>query len=193
VFHEMLNDKVNLVRQNGERADGIKAAVSSKSIVIDDAHLVIEEGDKIERPLANGRVEMYVVLDAGYHNAFHGIPAHYQLKVRKESSLVPDSRGSTVYNLHGAHSRVNIHSHDESLNVAVAGDAQVFQSVREAIEQAQLPTDVTTELLEGLRALQEAVGRPTYLERYQAFITSAANHMTVLAPFIPALSQMLTR
>jgi hypothetical protein len=65
MFHDMLNDRVNLVRRNGDRTDGIRAAVTSKSIIVDDGQIVIEEGDRIERRLANGVIESYLVLDTG--------------------------------------------------------------------------------------------------------------------------------
>jgi len=35
-------------------------------------------------------------------------------------------------------------------------------------------------------------GGPTYLQKYQSFIAAAANHMTLLAPFIPMRSQLLS-
>jgi hypothetical protein len=31
----------------------------------------------------------------------------------------------------------------------------------------------------------------TFLSKYQDFIAAAANHMTILAPFLPALSSLL--
>jgi len=39
--------------------------------------------------------------------------------------------------------------------------------------------------------MEAAKGTSGFTQKYQNFIASAANHMTVLAPFIPALTQML--
>jgi hypothetical protein len=191
VFDDMMNDRVNLVRADGSRVETIPAVVTSKSIVIDDGKLVVNEGDRIERPLPNGVVESYLVLDTGYQNAFHGIPAHYQLRVRKESSLVPDVRSSTVYNLHGANARVNVNSTDQSVNIA-SGDLAVFRTAAEAVENSDVPTAEKTRLLAELKQLSAEVGKPSYLQRYQRFIAAAADHMTLLAPFIPALTHLLS-
>jgi len=45
--------------------------------------------------------------------------------------------------------------------------------------------------LERIDKLEQAQGTPGFLASYQAFMTAAANHMTVLAPFLPALAHLL--
>jgi len=35
--------------------------------------------------------------------------------------------------------------------------------------------------------------KTSFAQSYQAFITSAAAHMTVIAPFLPALGEMLAK
>jgi hypothetical protein len=43
-----------------------------------------------------------------------------------------------------------------------------------------------------LDALEKAKGEKSFLTHYQEFIAVAADHMTLLCPFIPALTQMIT-
>jgi hypothetical protein len=43
------------------------------------------------------------------------------------------------------------------------------------------------EILHRLTELEAAKGTASFTEKYQAFIVSAANHMTLLAPFIVPL------
>jgi hypothetical protein len=42
-----------------------------------------------------------------------------------------------------------------------------------------------------LNELEAAKGSGNFLEKYQGFISAVANHITIVAPFIPALTQML--
>jgi hypothetical protein len=48
-------------------------------------------------------------------------------------------------------------------------------------------------ILDRLQALEDAQSHPWFAQRYTDFIASAANHMTILAPFIPALTEMLRK
>lgn len=82
-----MNDTVKLVKADGVQIENIKARVQPDMILIDDASLPIEEGDKIFRNLSNGLSESYLVLDRGFNERVHNIPAHYQIKVRKESAI----------------------------------------------------------------------------------------------------------
>lgn len=61
--------------------------------------LEIEEGDKILRHLPNGLLESYIVLDRGYREKFHEIPARYQMKVKKESAIDVEKTSSMQFNI----------------------------------------------------------------------------------------------
>ena len=98
---------------------------------------------------------------------------------------------TNVYNLHGAHSRVNLQSTDHSVNVSSITEQQVFSGIREAIAQ-RVPDGVErADILEKLDALEKSVHSQDFLSRYQAFMNAVASHITVIMPFIPALTHML--
>jgi hypothetical protein len=86
-FERMLTDSVSLVKTDGRQYDGIKAFVQPEMIFIADETLPIEEGDKITRQLPNGLIESYLILERGYMSPVRGIDAHYQVKVRKETTI----------------------------------------------------------------------------------------------------------
>jgi len=103
----------------------------------------------------------------------------------------PSVKGGTVYNLQGTHARVNIHSQDSSVNISHHITEHLFADMRQVIQTQIQNDDERTQILSRLNELEAAQGTDTFIQRYQGFIASAANHMTVLAPFIPALAQML--
>ncbi len=105
----------------------------------------------------------------------------------------PQSNVTNVsYHLHGHGSRVNVNSSDHSTNeISISGD-QVFVKLREQIQNG-IPEPDRTEILARLEALQEAQNQPTFLQRYTEFISFASGHMTLIAPFMPALAQLLMK
>lgn len=95
-----MRDKVSLVKQDGAQFDNIQASVQPGKIFIDDASLPIEEGDRIKRKLPSGLTESYLVLDRGYYEGIGGIPAHYQIKVRKETAIRNEHPSATLIRNH---------------------------------------------------------------------------------------------
>ena len=76
-------EKLILHKLSGETITDVTGLVDYRQIMIEDAALVIEEGDFLERTLKNGATEYYCVEDRGFLNGMGGIPAHYQVRVRK--------------------------------------------------------------------------------------------------------------
>ncbi|MCC6348399.1 MAG: hypothetical protein IT347_02275 [Candidatus Eisenbacteria bacterium] len=190
-FRELMTDRVTLVKKDGRRIENIQALISSSTIYMDDASLPIEEDDTFERPLPNGLVEVYVVTDRGFHRGLPGaIADHYQTKVRKEPSLRPPS-APAVFHISGDNARVNINSVDQSANVVNTTPEALFRDLIRAIERGVADASQRTDLVERVKALEAARGTPSFVDQYQAFIASAAAHMTLLSPFIPALTQLL--
>ena len=90
--------------------------------------------------------------------------------------------------VNGANGRVNINSTDNSRNVV--GDNAVFNELNEAI-RAYVASDQQSDLIKLVEDMRENQGTEGFLGAYQKFITSAATHMSVIAPFLPALTSML--
>jgi len=92
------------------------------SIIILDPSLVIEPGDEIRRRIPSGREETFEVVDPVFHEKARHIPAHYQVIARQKGIFLSGQGGH--YNVHvsGPNARVNIHSHDQSQNIATRED-----------------------------------------------------------------------
>lgn len=117
-----------------------------------------------------------------------------------EEILLESAKGShekpqtvNIYNLHGSHSRVNIQSEDRSVNVSSITEQQLFSGIREAVTQGVSEVKDRNLILEKLDALERSVRSDDFLSKYKDFINTVASHMTVIAPFLPALTQMLGR
>lgn len=95
-----------------------------------------------------------------------------------------------VYQVSG-YGRVNVGSTDNSVNVITVSQDEIFAKIRNEIT-TQIPAgESQRNLLERLTALEAAQNSPSFAERYAELISVAANHMTLLAPFLPALTDMM--
>jgi hypothetical protein len=190
-FDDMMSELVTLVKADGRQFTNIRASVQPNKIFIDDSKLPIEEGDKFHRILPNGHTEVYLVLDRGFYKGMHGIPDHYQVSVRKETALSKHQTGPTVYNVTGPNARININSVDLSANVVDISAENLFTELRKAIREGVAETSRRAAVLKAVDGLETSKEKPSFGQRYREFIAAAADHMTLLAPFIPALTQLL--
>ena len=192
IFQSVLTERVTLVKKDGQRFEDLRAAVQSNLIMTDNPQIPIEDGDQFERQLPSGIVEVFMVVDSGFQQGLHGIPPHYQSKVRKNTAASrPAARPQVVYNLIGSNARVNFQSSDSSTNVGSVESAALFDDLREAILKSELDSTVVQQLIQNVDAMQSATGTKTFGECYKEFVAVAADHMTLVAPFLRALTQLL--
>lgn len=111
-------------------------------------------------------------------------------QLRSETEPILEPPTTVNYNVHGPNARVNVNSTDSSTNT-VSIDNSVFNDICKIIN-SQIDDSTEQELLLKLVAeMKESAGSPTFLNKYKQFMASAVNHMTIFAPVIPALTQML--
>jgi hypothetical protein len=192
MFEQFLTSKVTLIKPDGKKFENIPAQVQPTQISIHDITIPIEEGDTISRDLPNGLNERYLVLDRGFHDAFQAIPARYVTSVRKESAIPARQPSSNVYNFHGGNSRVNINSNDSSVNIIQMTNEELFKQIKKIIDEKIKEDETKSLYLHQLTELEHSVGSPTFLEKYRQFIATTADHISILYPFIPALTRLIT-
>ena len=98
---------------------------------------------------------------------------------------------NATYNLNGPNPRINIDSIDLSINVS--NSDRIFTELRKAIESGIEDSKLRAELLAKTTEAEQAVGTRGFMKKYSDLIALGANHMTVLGPFIPALTQLLSQ
>lgn len=63
--------------------------------------------------------------------------------------------------------------------------------MRQVIQTQVRDTEERTQILTRLEELEAAKGTSSFIQKYQEFIASAANQISFIGHFIPALTQML--
>lgn len=109
-------------------------------------------------------------------------------KIENGEAPVEKESGITIGSING---KVNIHSTDNSTNITI-DSSPVFSGLREAISQASIEASQKSALLESAERLQQSVGTGGFVQTYKSFMQAAANHMTVIAPFVPALTALIS-
>jgi hypothetical protein len=100
---------------------------------------------------------------------------------------------TNIYHVHGHNPRWSQNSTDHSVNVVITSHEQVFTDLRKQIESGIPVGEEQKDILERLTALEQAKESRSFAQQYSEFIGAAANHMTLIAPFIPALAEMLQK
>ena len=95
-FEELCNEKIVIERKDKERLGPFKAAFGKGQFTVWDGSIEVDDGDFIDRPLPNGKAERYDIVEVHYSHQFHDIPAHVDMKVRKQGALVPYHPPRTV-------------------------------------------------------------------------------------------------
>lgn len=166
-FSSMMTDTIEVLKNNGQVTSGIKASVQSGGIFIVGvpAGLLIEPEDIVRRRMSNGAEETFLVVDPGFHEKFGGIPASYQMKVRKLG--LPEAQHAIQHltvNMNGHGARFNNQSVDHSTNVVTVHTSVVnhLQDLRTEIQKAPLSDDEKSAALEVVEAIEDQVtsGKP---------------------------------
>jgi len=191
IFSDLENDTIRVIKADGrELSKEYKAVVSKNDIQTFDVSIDVEEGDFIERLLSNGKTEKYLVSESQYSEGIPpAIPPFYKFKVSNVNSIrnASPAAATHVYHVSGNNARVLNNSVDHSSNVVNITNDKIFEELRALIE-AKLPN---TGLIPLVNEMEQARGTSSFAAKYNTFIQSAANHMTLLAPFIPPLTALL--
>ena len=65
----------------------------------------------------------------------------------------------------------------------------LFDALREKAEHLENKEEIK----ERISDMEKCAGKKSFVEKYNAFIQSVANHMTIFAPFIPMLTELLPK
>ncbi len=101
----LAEDKIFVLKSSGERLGPYKAAVDSQKNIVEvfTKELDAEAGDKLLRPTAPNREEIYEIIDVHYESLTHGVFANFQLDVKRQGAPEKPVRGSVsnTYNISG--------------------------------------------------------------------------------------------
>ncbi|MCK4165246.1 hypothetical protein GO281_04811 [Ralstonia solanacearum] len=184
-------EDMEVVSPAGEIRCRVKGAFTGSMILVSDTSADIRLGDEIRRQLPNGKEEVFTVDDPTFYSSGPFGP-HYQVKVSRPKVVEKNTGGHYSVSVSGNNARVNIHSNDHSVNLVT--DSDLFQKMRQTIEDKIGNATDRLEILKAIGHMESAKDdKVSFGKNYQAFISSAAAHMSIVAPFLPALGELLAK
>ena len=179
---------LKIVSPDGQIRSTERGLVDNKQITIENVRAIILVGDEIRRTLPNGMEETFEVLDPV---CFTALLPHYSIKYRRKGTFPSGTGGNFTFHVTGPNARVNIGSQDHSQNTVSSGN--IFAELREKIEGNVSDGAQQSRLLGLIETMEKNKNdRSAYASAYQQFISSAADHMTLIAPFLPAITNLLS-
>ncbi|MDB5439958.1 MAG: hypothetical protein JWM33_2385 [Caulobacteraceae bacterium] len=180
-------ERAEIVGVGGILRGVVMAMFAGDTIIVEDEKADIRIGDELRRRLPNGNDDVFVVTDPRFYNDPE-FGAHYQVKVRRAGTHTPHQGGNFTINVTGSNARANINSTDNSVNVVNEG---VLEDIERAIEKGVADIQSRAAMLNSVAEMRDAKDKFSFLKAYQSLMSSAGDHITVLTPFLPALTAML--
>lgn len=112
-------------------------------------------------------------------------------KQRREQRMATNI---TYYNLNGPNARVLHNSTDLSINID--NSHPIFEGIKSTIQEGVEDERLRTELIAKTAELEAAVKareKPRFIKVYGEWVALAANHMKLLGPWMPAITEYLTK
>jgi hypothetical protein len=193
-FSTLMRDKLTVLKKTGAKIENVKATVSSDSIIAAAEGVLIEPGDVLRRQMSNGGEETYEVVDPGFHEAFHGIPASYQMRVRKLG--LPEAERavqSITYNLNGPNSRVNQNSVDSSINSVVTNSdvMQLVEALRDEVARLKLEERQRDDANEIIDAVEHQIQSRKPSKVAVGALLAALPHAASIATIVSTITGLL--
>ena len=196
MWSDLLRDRITIIGKDGNRYENLPAVVDVKKIITQEVNVPIERGDSIERELPNGRTERFTVINAHYRTGHPSmIPDFYEITYEREGARPHQSKPQpiTVHISDSPQSHVNIDSEDHSISISYGNAGYLFDEIRDLLRGTVEDSAELESLLEKVDAMEGSQEAGSFKRAYDEFIASAANHITVLLPILPALSSLLSQ
>lgn len=178
---------VRIVAPNGDERCRTKAYFAGKIFIVEDMSADMQPGDELRRTLPTGKDDVYQIVDPALYDT-GSFPRHYQVKVARKGTFEHNAGGYMI-SVTGPNSRVNINSTDNSTNIAYTGD--LFGDMRNAINAGVADTAKRSEIIAAIDEAEQSKGSSGFLSSYQKVVATAADHLGLLTPFLPALTGLL--
>lgn len=188
-FASFPHSDLQVVAPDGTVRSTARGIFSGKQVSVFETALQVFAGDEIRRTLPNGTEEAFEVLDPKFFDEFHGIPANFQIDVRRKGTFEAGKGGHYSIHLSGQNARVNIHSTDNSSNIVGGGD--LFGNLAAAVQTGVAEEDRRLAIIQAIAVMKEQEGKTGFKQAYRDFMGLAADHLGVILPFLPALAGML--
>ena len=119
----------------------------------------------------------------------------YKAAQQPGSSRKPRGTTNLHVNISGGHfqqSPIGIGDHINQSISSLSGAAPVFRDLHRVVNESGIDAGDRKRLLAAIENMEKAHNTPSFRDRYREFIALAADYMTLIGPYVPALAGLLT-
>lgn len=182
-------DKIVIKKTNGETYACNHATIQKTKAFIYCGEIPLDEFDIIIHEIQEGYKKEYVVTNAGYYNE-RNIGPHYQADIEPKAVFDKKQKETLINDItiSGNNPKVNINSIDNSINLISIPFNEIYEKLNEIEDE-----NIRNDSIRCLKELEESKDSETYKSKYVEFINILSSHMSIIAPFIPILTQFLIK
>ncbi len=187
--HETSIDTVKIGKEVAAFANPTVASIAST--YQSQAAQIASRTGRVDPTIHARSSEFRRVLERKSHAAM--LEAEHYIMQKKLASQKAQRTTAVVHNeyhLSGPSPRVNVDSHDESVNLVQLDAGDIWEHLRTQISEAVPQGGEQLEMLRKLHDLEAAQGRNTFNAKLGDFMACAANWTKIIIPYIPALTEM---
>ena len=182
-------EEIEIFDEYGKYIANVKGFFGKEYLTITDVSIPIVEGQYIIRKLPNGVNEKYEIINSKYNKGNENVCDFYKLTLKK--STIKNKETKTIINNIYNCEKVNVDSIDNSVNIKLNNSEElILNEIKKILDSIQENNKEKKELFD---EMCKNIGKKTFLEKYQLFIASMADHITVLSPFIPFLTSLINK
>ncbi len=178
-----LSEAVTLIKGNGQRLE-IFAEIQSKTAYIPDIDTPVEIDDIIERPRGTV-IDRFIVTEVlPWNSKLDGdsmFEPHIQVKIKPYRNSCHND--DTAINISGSIKAGNVIINSGNSARISLSDNNKFEDLIKSLKESS--ADV--EIIRSAEDMRDCVGETSFKAKYEAFISSLANHVTILQAVIPYL------
>jgi hypothetical protein len=115
----------------------------------------------------------------------------YKAAQEARSTKSPKSARLSVHISGGHFHQSPIGIGDEVTQSVAFSGTHTFMDLRKVVNESGIEDSVRAKLLASIEAMERAHNTSGFVDQYRDFIALAANYMTIISPFLPALSAHL--
>ena len=189
----MMNDKFALLKNGQLVKDGIKGRIADNKIITFDIEPKFQKNDLLLRALPNGLEEIYVIDEPKFNTGIGGIKSFFEIVVHNNNQQ-PDTKANIINHYNTTHNTITGNNNNFNMNSpgsTFINNPTLFDSLKLVIEQ-QVSEKEKEKLLDIVDRMSKSQTKDDYISCYNTFIQAIANHMSILATFIPQLSAYLS-
>ena len=190
-LEKFLNEDVSIVGAAGTPRVRVRALIQGDEVLTTDVEKVVMPGFTVERALPSGQLEVFDILEVQFVQRLASVPAHYRIHISSRTSRRTSGSPSTVTNISAANVSVGSITGPGVVHSTAPDLDAILRRLRSAIEAQVSEASARHELITAVERMRNATEPGGLRAAYRAFVACAADHMTVVAPFVPALGQIV--